>query len=155
MIFYHHHWGPFKFHQDLFPSSPFRWLSLPCLRARELCFQEEQELCHNPPFNPPSVSYRVLYVTVEFLSMSWKRSCHNKPIGTFPNNCWIVVKILALKELEIDTFGGKSFSYTFFHNSIGERAWNFPMSLSGTGGDPKIGRFAPITALIKTFKLYQ
>lgn len=51
----------------------------------------------------------------------------------------IVLKILALKEWEIHTFGGKSFAYTFFHNSIGEWAWSFPMSLSGTGGDPKIG----------------
>lgn len=63
-----------------------------------------------------------------------------------------MLKILALKELEICTFGGKSFSYTFFHKSIGDWAWSFPMSLSGTGGDPKIGSFTPMTALIKTLQ---
>lgn len=70
---------------------------------------------------------------------SRKQSNPNRLIGTFPNHCWIMQNILALKELEIFTFGGKTLSYTFFHSSIGERAWNFPMSLSGTGGDPKIG----------------
>lgn len=135
------HWGTFKFYQALSHPSPSSH-SLSLSGSLQAAFESGVGAMSCPPFKSQCLVYNRLLAHTWFLSMWIESKVIIINSGTLPNN-WVVQKSLALKELEIYTFGGKTLSYTFFHNSIGERAWSFPMSLSGTGGDPRIGSCTP------------